>query len=774
MFKNSVLLAFFMFFSINYAQVGVGTTSPNGALDVSSTTDGMLVPRVALSATNVATVITPTVSELVYNTFTSAVGPNQVTPGYYYWDGASWVRLATVATSSSDWSLTGNTGTNSATNYLGTSDANDLVLRTNAIDRIHIDVNGNVGIGQPAPDAKSDIVQTAAIDAIELNHSGTAGNSIEINATNATNTSSVIYMPNFTAGAGMNIEMLNAGSTASGMRLGHAGTGDGLTLLHDGDAYGYFGYMSSATNINPGISLYTEARGNGEEVIMLNTMGTGYGLDVFQDGLGDGIRVIQNNSGDGVFNAIAAGNGVYNLVTNGTGVVNDMAAGDGVYNGITNGFGVFNDITSGFGTYNLMSAADVGTVNDMSAAGGTGSWSYLVGQSGNGFQANYTNVGPGVPVPTTAAGDGFGFFADINTATATALGIVSGAAFAGSQYGIGHGVLMNHYGTQGRSGEFDINDATNTDEALYAQHAGEGSAMVGFSAPAAPSAGTVLDANVFAYLGGNNGQDHTGAYILSQPAAGFGIASYNFGGYMGTFSYGDTYGVFAQSGGGAEAVFALGDMTATGVKPFTIDHPSDPTNKNLKHFAIESNEVLNMYRGTINLDANGQATIELPDYFDQINKDFSYQLTAIGTPQQPYVLEEIANNQFKVAGKPNTKVSWMVLADRNDLYLQQNPEKALDVVDKPARMQGKYLMPELYGQPVNMAVFPVRKAVDKNALNPSSQVVVPKTIDRESIKKKTKTKSREEVSVQIDDKKNSIEIKKELILKTKKESADEN
>ena len=58
--------------------------------------------------------------------------------------------------------------------------------------------------------------------------------------------------------------------------------------------------------------------------------------------------------------------------------------------------------------------------------------------------------------------------------------------------------------------------------------------------------------------------------------------------------------------------------------------------------------------------------VELPTYFELINTNFSYQLTAIGTPQQPYVLTEISGNTFEIAGEPNTKVSWTVYADRND------------------------------------------------------------------------------------------------------------
>lgn len=82
-------------FNLCYSQVGIGNLDPQGALDITSNNNGLLIPRVELSATNVATVITPTVSELVYNTITSAVGPNQVTPGFYYWDGSLWVSIST-------------------------------------------------------------------------------------------------------------------------------------------------------------------------------------------------------------------------------------------------------------------------------------------------------------------------------------------------------------------------------------------------------------------------------------------------------------------------------------------------------------------------------------------------------------------------------------------------------------------------------------------------------------------------------------------------------
>lgn len=120
----------------SFAQVGIGTTTPNAALEITSTNDGLLIPRISLSATNIATITTPTASEMVYNTNTSAVGPNQVTPGFYYWDGALWIRITTGNTS--DWSLLGNSGTTAGTNFLGTTDAQDLRFKTNSADRMNI------------------------------------------------------------------------------------------------------------------------------------------------------------------------------------------------------------------------------------------------------------------------------------------------------------------------------------------------------------------------------------------------------------------------------------------------------------------------------------------------------------------------------------------------------------------------------------------------------------------------------------------------------------
>lgn len=75
------------------AQQGFGTDKPNksAAVDIQSSKRGLLIPRVELvETTNQAPITKPETSLMVYNQATA----NDVTPGYYYWDGTKWARFA--------------------------------------------------------------------------------------------------------------------------------------------------------------------------------------------------------------------------------------------------------------------------------------------------------------------------------------------------------------------------------------------------------------------------------------------------------------------------------------------------------------------------------------------------------------------------------------------------------------------------------------------------------------------------------------------------------
>lgn len=140
-----LILGFCFITLYGHAQnVGINATgaapTASAGLDVDFTNKGVLVPRVALTATNSASpVASPATSLLVYNTATAGSGATAVTPGYYYWSGSAWVRFSTGG---DDWKILGNANTTSGTNFLGTTNAQALDFRTNNTLRFRI-ANGD-------------------------------------------------------------------------------------------------------------------------------------------------------------------------------------------------------------------------------------------------------------------------------------------------------------------------------------------------------------------------------------------------------------------------------------------------------------------------------------------------------------------------------------------------------------------------------------------------------------------------------------------------------
>ena len=131
---------------------------------------------------------------------------------------------------------------------------------------------------------------------------------------------------------------------------------------------------------------------------------------------------------------------------------------------------------------------------------------------------------------------------------------------------------------------------------------------------------------------------------------------------------------------------------------FKIDHPLDPANKYLYHSFVESPDMKNIYDGVVRLDADGAAVVELPEWFEALNKDFRYLLTPVGAPMPGlYIAEEVSGNRFRIAGgQPGSKVSWQVTGVRQDAYA--NKHRISVEEDKPERERGYYLHPEVFNQ----------------------------------------------------------------------------
>ncbi len=208
-------------------------------------------------------------------------------------------------------------------------------------------------------------------------------------------------------------------------------------------------------------------------------------------------------------------------------------------------------------------------------------------------------------------------------------------------------------------------------------------------------------------------------YDATQQNTGIGIFANAPSGY-------DRWGVYGTAGNSSTSWHYAGVFNGNaivtgnlskGAGTFQIDHPLDPENKYLYHSFVESPDMMNVYNGNIQTDANGYATVTLPNYFNALNSDYRYQLTPIGALAQAAVIEEISGNTFKIqTSVPNVKVSWQVTGIRKDKYAEAN--RVQPEVEKRDKDKGYYLHPEVYGLPKEKGIF--YRNTPKAAKDPAS------------------------------------------------------
>ncbi|MCH4828757.1 hypothetical protein [Flavobacterium columnare] len=273
-------LFFFFVSSYSFGQVGIGTDQPRGALEINSSTNGFVPPQVALTSSNASAPVVnpqgggaPVTGTIVYNTATAGTAPNNVVPGFYYWNGASWLLLTSQASSGpSQWTITGNSGTSASTNFVGTTDAVDFVTRTNNTESMRVTSTGNVGIGSTSPLGKFQVnnggsaisgMSVRALadwDAVSISHDGSTG---YINAAGVEN--GLVFRTN---------------SIASGDYLSNAYT-ERMRLLSNGNLG--IGTASPASKLDvaagaTGVQTVVNATGNINDFLQFNVQNTSSGL----------------------------------------------------------------------------------------------------------------------------------------------------------------------------------------------------------------------------------------------------------------------------------------------------------------------------------------------------------------------------------------------------------------------------------------------------------------------------------------------------------------
>lgn len=279
-------------------------------------------------------------------------------------------------------------------------------------------------------------------------------------------------------------------------------------------------------------------------------------------------------------------------------------------------------------------------------------------------------------------------------------------------------------GTAVPTAELDVRSSGGVQPTLYVRKTGTGSGGAIYADRSAPG-GHVIRSFHSATTGtgfGNYGRSMSPDGIgtvganegFSGPAYGvFGRSNQSPDGrgvFGGTLSpTGVTYGVWGDVNGNPDGfgVFSNGKLGSSGFKTFRIDHPTDPENKYLQHYSSEGPEPINEYSGNVILGSDGSGWVQLPDYFEMINIDFRYTLTAIGASAPGlYIASEVQDNAFRIAGgKAGLKVSWEVKGRRNDPYARAYAAPV--IVEKQGIEIGKYLQPQLFGKPAAMGMTPV-------------------------------------------------------------------
>lgn len=409
----------------------------------------------------------------------------------------------------------------------------------------------------------------------------------------------------------------------------------------------------------------------------------------FKDGDGNNLMLIKDEGTTGTVLTDKIGVGtstpISKLSVGGSGDLKYSIYG---YSNSLDGIGVYGETSGadGFGVYGYGSDVN-GNYNDGGHFVSEGNGSGVHGRAeggGNGVYARANGTGNGIH------GENYG----------TGLGAFGGAFNVGASGNHGGAFLSN--GIDGNGVWAQANGSSGS--GIYAEANGDGIGAVGIAhgngnGIQAESHGSSAAIFAKAYDTGNfynhggyfeslgqqghgifakgNGPNGNGIYAEAQGLDGQGVSGRAYGANgIGIFGEGTAFAGFFNGN-----LHVTGNITYDGnlnqaTPSITMEHPLDPENSNLIHAGVHSSEMKNIYDGRTITNSGGEAVINLPDWFEAINKDFRYQLTVIGEFAQAIVSEEIDNGKFSIkTNKPNVKVSWQITGIRNDSFAKTNEFK---------------------------------------------------------------------------------------------------
>jgi hypothetical protein len=141
--KHLILFSVILFLASPIFSQGVGVNNTgaapnaNAMLDVDATTNnkGILIPRITSGQrAGIGGLGAAEEGLTVYD---------ETTNSYWLWDGTQWLQFMMQGKA---WELAGNAGTTPGTDFIGTTDAQDWVIKTNNTERVRVLSNGDVDL----------------------------------------------------------------------------------------------------------------------------------------------------------------------------------------------------------------------------------------------------------------------------------------------------------------------------------------------------------------------------------------------------------------------------------------------------------------------------------------------------------------------------------------------------------------------------------------------------------------------------------------------------